>query len=147
MSDAPGRAKPKREGRAKGKELPLAGATAEEPVELDEPAEDADEAALRALAGPVNFEAEPDVMEMLAAAPFAVPIPAKILAEKGIQPSEIAVAPVLNRAYGDLEVRSGSRTRHSARNCRGLPRAIARASANSALQVADVGFINGRARL
>ncbi|WP_035603528.1 DUF4332 domain-containing protein [Haloferula sp. BvORR071] len=57
------------------------------------------------LAGPVNFEADPEVLVMLAAAPVAVPIPARMLAEQGISPSEIAIAPVLNRAEGDLDVR------------------------------------------
>ncbi len=53
---------------------------------------------------PVNFEADPDVQEMLARAPVALPIPNRTLAEAGIRPSEIAVAPVLNRADSDLEV-------------------------------------------
>ena len=56
-------------------------------------------------AGLVNYEAEQEVQEMLAAAPLAIPIPARTLAERGIGPSEIAVAALLNRASGDLEVR------------------------------------------
>ena len=56
-------------------------------------------------ADPVNFEENPDVMEMLAVAPVAVPLPARTLAGQGIAPTEIAIAPVLNRAFGDLEVR------------------------------------------
>jgi hypothetical protein len=54
---------------------------------------------------PVNFEENPEVMEMLAVAPVAVPLPARLLAEQGIAPTEIAIAPVLNHALGDLEVR------------------------------------------
>ena len=57
---------------------------------------------------PVNFEADPEVLEMLAVAPVAVPLPARMLAEQGIGPTEIAIAPVLNQAYGDLEVRVAS---------------------------------------
>jgi hypothetical protein len=68
-----------------------------------EPAFD-EEAAIAKVSGPVNFEADPGVQKMLAHAPVAVPIPARMLAEKGILPSEIAVAPLLNRALGDLEV-------------------------------------------
>jgi hypothetical protein len=54
---------------------------------------------------PVNYEENPEVMEMLAVAPVALPLPARMLAERGIGPNEIAIAPVLNRALGDLEVR------------------------------------------
>ncbi|PAW68503.1 MAG: hypothetical protein B9S38_11190 [Verrucomicrobiia bacterium Tous-C4TDCM] len=107
------------------------------------PVEDAGEAALRALSGPVNFEAEPDVVEMLAVAPFAVPIPARMLAEKGIAPSEIAVAPVLNRAFGDMEVRVVIEKPQR----KDLPVGAGgnrRATAISSVQIADVGFSNGR---
>jgi hypothetical protein len=102
------------------------------------------ETALAAVAGPVNFEADPDVAEMLAAAPFALPIPARQLAERGIAPSEIAVAPLLNRALGDLDVRVS--VEKSQR--KDLPEAPASsrrtATAAAAVQVADVGFSMGR---
>ncbi len=62
-------------------------------------------------AGPVNYEADPDVQEMLKLAPMALPLPNRLLAEKGISPSEIAIAPVLNRAESDLEVRVTARER------------------------------------
>lgn len=52
----------------------------------------------------VNFEDDPDVREMLERAPVALPIPNRQLAEVGIRPSEIEVAPVLSRADSDLEV-------------------------------------------
>ncbi|MGB1130416.1 MAG: DUF4332 domain-containing protein [Haloferula sp.] len=55
--------------------------------------------------GLVDFEADPDVLEMLDRAPLALPIPNRQLAERGIPPSEVAIAPVLNRAQGDLDVR------------------------------------------
>ncbi len=72
--------------------------------DLDSLGDAAGEEALLAVSGPVNFEAEAEVQEMLAAAPLAIPIPARTLAEKGISPSEIGVAALLNRASGDLEV-------------------------------------------
>ncbi len=113
---------------------------------VDRLPEDAGEVALKALSGPVNFEAEPDVAEMLAVAPFALPIPARMLAEKGIEPSEIAVAPVLNRAFGDLEVRVVIEKPPR----KDLPVAVGgsrRATAISSVQVADVGFSSGRRRI
>lgn len=61
--------------------------------------------------GPVNYEADPDVQEMLKLAPIALPLPNRLLAEKGISPSEITIAPVLNRAESDLEVRVTARER------------------------------------
>lgn len=61
--------------------------------------------------GPVNYEADPDVQEMLKQAPLAIPLPNRLLAEEGISPSAIAIAPVLNRAESDLEVRVTSKER------------------------------------
>ncbi len=73
----------------------------EEPVEVDEAAEEA----LAVVSGPVNFEADRDIAAMLDKAPFALPIPARLLAGQGIPPAEVPVAPLLNRAMGDLDVR------------------------------------------
>jgi hypothetical protein len=101
------------------------------------------EEALAAVAGPVNFEADPDVAEMLAVAPFALPMPARQLAEKGIAPSEIAVAPLLNRALGDLDVRVYVE-RSSRKDLPGAPVSNRRTTATAAVQVADVGFSMGR---
>ncbi|MDB6076708.1 MAG: hypothetical protein JWO82_455 [Akkermansiaceae bacterium] len=92
---SPGQRKPA--ATAAVEETPAA-AVATEPV-FDE------EAALAEVSGPVNFEADPEVMKMLLQAPVAIPIPGRVLADKGIKPSEIAVAPLLNRALGDLDVR------------------------------------------
>lgn len=108
------------------------------------PAEDdLGESALIAQSGPVNYEADPDVREMLALAPVALPIPARVLAEKGISPAEIAVAPLLNRALGDLDVRvSAERPRR-----KDLPEAPAvgrRSQTMASVQVADSGFTSGR---
>ncbi|MFC7337138.1 DUF4332 domain-containing protein [Haloferula chungangensis] len=61
--------------------------------------------------GPVNYEEDPEVQEMLDQAPIAIPLPNQLLAEKGISPSEIAIAPVLNRAETDLEIRVNSKER------------------------------------
>ena len=83
-------------------EEPVSSPVAELP--LDEPAAAAADAPPVPLE-PVNYEENPEVIEMLAVAPVALPLPARILAEQGIGPTEIAVAPVLNRALGDLEVR------------------------------------------
>ena len=114
----------------------------EEAAEADEVREE--EEAVAAVAGPVNFEADPDVAEMLAAAPLALPIPARQLAERGIAPSEIAVAPLLNRALGDLDVRVAVEKPQR----KDLPGAAASsrrvAAAAAAVQVADVGFSMGR---
>jgi hypothetical protein len=148
--DVPDR--PKRAGRRKtGKEAPAAESAAaavasESKSAVVEPSaepEDAGEAALKALSGPVNFEAEADVVEMLAVAPFAVPIPARMLAEKGIAPSEIAVAPVLNRAFGDLEVRVMVE-KPVRRDLPAAPAGSRRSSSGSAVRVADLGFSVGR---
>lgn len=141
--------KPKRQSRSKAKAgtgLPVAPAVPYAAVpELASAAaeEDAGEAALKALSGPVNFEAEPDVMEMLAVAPFALPIPARMLAERGIPPLEIAVAPVLNRAFGDMEVRVAVE-KPQRKDLPAAPVGSRRASAVSAVQVADIGFTSGR---
>ena len=99
------------------------------------------ETALAAVAGPVNFEADPDVAEMLANAPFALPIPARQLAERGIAPSEIAVAPLLNRAMGDLDVRVAV-DKPERKDLPGTPASSRRNAAS--VQVSDVGFSMGR---
>ena len=138
-------AKPARRGGRKSAKVavPDMPVVEEAPAELPVAAVDSGEAALEALTGPVNFEAEPDVIEMLSVAPFALPIPARTLAEKGIAPSEIPVAPLLNRALGDLDVRvTVERPRR-----KDLPAAPAdgrRAGAAAAVQVADLGFSFGR---
>lgn len=114
-------------------ELPLA-------VAASPPTVDPGEDELAAIAGPVNFEADPDVAEMLVAAPIALPIPARLLAERGISPSEIAVAPLLNRALGDLEVRVS--VDKPVR--RDLPDAPAGSRRATSVQVSDAGFSMGR---
>lgn len=95
------------------------------------------------IADPVNFEADPDVREMLAVAPLALPIPTRMLAEKGIAPSEIPVAPVLNRAVGDLDVRV-TVERPRRRDLPEMPGVSRRSVATAAVKVADIGFSSGR---
>lgn len=135
--------KPRRASRARSSAKKAASAPpiVEQPVAAEP--EDSGEAELRALSGPVNFEAEPDVIEMLAVAPFALPIPARQLAERGISPSEIAVAPVLNRAFGDLEVRV-TIEKPRRKDLPAAPASGRRAAASGAVQVADLGFSTGR---
>lgn len=48
----------------------------------------------------VNYEAKPEVVEMLAAAPFAIPLPAKVLIDNRLGVSEIPPAILLNRYSG-----------------------------------------------
>jgi hypothetical protein len=141
--DAP--AKPARRGGRKSAKVavPDMPVVEEAPAEVPAAVVDSGEAALEALTGPVNFEAEPDVIEMLSVAPFALPIPARTLAEKGIAPSEIPVAPLLNRALGDLDVRV-TVERPRRKDLPAAPGDGRRAGAAAAVQVADLGFSFGR---
>ncbi|GAA5483510.1 DUF4332 domain-containing protein [Haloferula sargassicola] len=61
----------------------------------------------------VDYEAVDEVLDMISRSPLAVPLPAEQLAEQGIAPSAILVAPVLNRAAGDLEIRVTARSRRA----------------------------------
>ncbi|HEY1122131.1 MAG TPA: DUF4332 domain-containing protein, partial [Haloferula sp.] len=122
--------------------IPETAAAKEEP-EFAAAEDQSGEAALAAVAGPVNFEADPDVAEMLAVAPFALPIPARKLAERGIAPSEIAVAPLLNRALGDLDVRVAVE-KPVRKDLPGAPASSRRAATTASVQVADAGFSMGR---
>ncbi len=54
---------------------------------------------------PVNYELSPDVVGMLASAPFAIPLPARLLMEQQLAVGDIPPAILLNRYSGDLEVR------------------------------------------
>ena len=58
---------------------------------------------------PVNHEISPEVISMLAGAPFAIPLPARILLEGELSVSDIPAALLLNRYSGDLEVRVDER--------------------------------------
>lgn len=61
--------------------------------------------AAAAVAMPVNHEKTPQVASMLAHAPFAIPLPARILMEQRLAVGDIPAAILLNRYSGDLEVR------------------------------------------
>lgn len=54
---------------------------------------------------PVNHEVIPKVATMLAAAPFAIPLPARFLVEQQVTVGDIPAAILLNRYSGDLEVK------------------------------------------
>lgn len=54
---------------------------------------------------PVNYEDSPEVVTMLEAAPFAIPLPARVLVEQKLAVADIPPAILLNRYSGDLEVR------------------------------------------
>lgn len=61
------------------------------------------------MAMPVNYEESPQVVSMLATAPFAIPLPARLLVERQLAVSDIPAAIFLNRYSGDLEVRVDER--------------------------------------
>ncbi len=54
---------------------------------------------------PVNYEQSPDVAAMLDHAPFAIPLPARLLKERELAVGDIPAAIFLNRYSGDLEVK------------------------------------------
>ena len=58
---------------------------------------------------PVDYEKTPQVAAMLNAAPFAIPLPARILVAENLAVSDIPPAILLNRYSGDLDVRTGQR--------------------------------------
>jgi hypothetical protein len=97
------------------------------------------------VAEPVNFEADPEVLVMLAAAPVALPLPARELAEQGIAPSEIPIAPVLNRAEGDLEVQViVPASEGGEAHIPDAPAVNRRAQASAAVQIRDSQPTGGR---
>jgi len=76
------------------------------------------EAPVAAPAMPVNYEVTPLVMEMLAVAPMAIPLPGWQLVENRLAVSDIPPAILLNRYSGDLEIRVTNRDN----TLRALPR-------------------------
>lgn len=58
-------------------------------------------------APPVNHEANADVAEMLSHSPFAIPLPGKIMMEKGLRVSDVPAGLLLNRYSGDIDFRIG----------------------------------------
>jgi hypothetical protein len=59
----------------------------------------------------VNFEADPVVAEMLVNAPFAIPVPAAMMAGQKIPVAEVLPGVSLTCARGDIEIRVDTRTR------------------------------------
>ena len=59
---------------------------------------------------PVDYEKVPEVIAMIAAAPFAIPLPAKVLVAKNLAVADIPAAILLNRYSGDLEVQVGKKS-------------------------------------
>ena len=54
---------------------------------------------------PVNFESTPEVTAMLSAAPFALPLPSRVLTANQLLVAEIPPGILLNHYCGDLDVR------------------------------------------
>ncbi len=61
----------------------------------------------------INYEEMEDVIVMLEAAPFAIPLPAKLLKEQQLAVSDIPPAILLNQYPGDLNVRTDKRIRNT----------------------------------
>jgi hypothetical protein len=59
---------------------------------------------------PVNYEANPEVAEMLSRAPCAIPLPGRVMMEEGLAVADVTPGLLLNRYSGDLEVRVGGST-------------------------------------
>ncbi len=53
----------------------------------------------------VNFEFDPEVLEMIAMSPMALPLPGKLLAQKKVSVQDIPVAILLTNAPGDVSLR------------------------------------------
>ena len=60
-----------------------------------------------AVPDPVNYEGNPEVMEMLEHAPCAIPLPGNVMLEKKLSVSDIPAGLLLSRYSGDLDVRIG----------------------------------------
>ena len=80
---------------------------AEEPA--DEPAEEFTEDPAEPIPQPVNYEQNPQVAAMLVSAPFAIPLPARILVENQLGVGDVPAAILLNRYAGDLDVKVDQR--------------------------------------
>lgn len=54
---------------------------------------------------PVNYEANPEVAEMLSRAPCAIPLPGRIMMDEDLEVADVTPGLLLNRYSGELEVR------------------------------------------
>jgi len=73
---------------------------------VEEPAPNQDENDI--ILSAVNYEGNEQVLEMIAAAPCAIPMPGRLLMEQKLRVSDIPAGLLLNRYSGDLDVRIGS---------------------------------------
>lgn len=76
---------------------------------------------------PVNYEATAQVLELLASAPLAIPLPARQLIDCALAVSDIPPAILLNRYVGNLEIRVTARDP----SLRVTPYALLRSSSRS----------------
>ncbi len=81
---------------------------------------------------PVNYEDSPKVASMLVIAPFAIPLPARVLMEHQLAVADIPSGILLNRYSGDLEVRVEDKL-PATRNGSALP------AASSNIRIAENG--------
>lgn len=84
------------------------------------------------VAMPVDYEKSGDVASLLGSAPFAIPLPAKVLVEQKLGVGDIPPAILLNRYSGDLEVRVEDRV-PAAKNQRPV------VAASNNVKIADTG--------
>jgi hypothetical protein len=64
----------------------------------------------------VNFEYDPEVLEMISMAPLALPLPGHLLAQKKVPVSEIPEAVLLTSARGDVSIRVGTHSPEKPKN-------------------------------
>lgn len=76
----------------------------------EQPEEPAQKEALPDKAQPVNYEGSAEVADMLARAPFAIPLPGKIMMEKKLSVSDVPAGLLLDSSLGNLNVRSEDST-------------------------------------
>jgi hypothetical protein len=88
---------------------------------------------------PVDYEATPQVMEMLAVAPQAIPLPAWQLVENHLAVSDIPPAILLNRYSGDLEIRFSNRDTAVRPAPRAPLGALPRPSSSGNVQLGEAG--------
>ena len=65
------------------------------------------DAAPRVELAPVDYESSPDVAAMLAQAPLAIPLPARVLMTQQLAVADIPPALLLNQFRGEFDVRTG----------------------------------------
>jgi len=78
---------------------------------------------------PINHELSPQVVSMLAAAPFAIPLPARLLVAQQLAVGDIPAAILLNRYSGDLDVKIDQRVP--------APKAVRQSAGSGNIIIAD----------